>query len=172
MKRKVITTMMLTLTLFLAITALNVAAIYAGGEGTFGGYVRTLAKAGVPDCLNALGLDFGAIFVSPTSGTPQPISEHEHTGGVAYTQSWCASLDLDGDGHPDYAAQWFKAKTGWGIPEHDYVLIWSHGAPIPGYPDYNQRLNFDEGWVKDLHEPDVPIADHGVYYVYWFDVTG
>ena len=50
--------------------------------------------------------------------------------------------------------------------EHDYVLIWSHGAPIPGYTA-NQVLNFDLEWAKDLHDPDVPIADHGVYYVYF-----
>jgi len=159
------TTTLLTI-LFLASIALTFSSVYAGGA--FGGYVRTIAKAGLPDCLETLGLDFGTIFVSSTANTPLDITQHTRSGSNC-ERNYCASPDIDEDGHPDYAAQWFTSVV-WKIPGNDYVIIWSKN-PIPGHTP-NTSLDFDLQWVKDLHDPEVPLAGHGVYHAYFFDVTG
>lgn len=127
----------------------------------FGGYVRTMAKAGVADCLDQLGLDFGTIFVSPVSGEPQPMYVVEHP--LTTDQCWILSVDFDEDGRPDYAAQWYTfVEAGhWGIPGHDYISIWCED-PVPDItPDW--QYTFGSGIY--------PLSGYGLYYGYTFDVT-
>ena len=154
MKKRILIALVVVLAL-----AASASLVWAGGEGTFGGYVRTLARAGIPDVLDVLGLDFGALFVSPVTGNAPEIIDVDDD--CTTVQEWVVTEDLE------HAVQWFtwNCDSQFGLGKElprDIIAVWSK-EPVSELQ--TTCIDFTEpAWF-----PHYPILGH--YCAAYFDVT-